>query len=119
MMMPMSKRAPRRTSIPSRSSRNTQHTLVPIVRDKLHSSRRSPRTYPQPHPTGPAHTSDLANRHDVDQEQRTVAPRQPHHVIMSWEGSGVSQLTPRGRTRTHDEAPREMLRGIDIASDAE
>jgi hypothetical protein len=35
MMVTMSKRAPRRTSTPSRSSRDTQHPLVPIVRDKL------------------------------------------------------------------------------------
>jgi hypothetical protein len=35
MMVTMSKRAPRRTSPPSRSSRDTQHPLVPIVRDKL------------------------------------------------------------------------------------
>jgi hypothetical protein len=35
MMETMSKRAPRRTSTPSRSSRDTQHPLVPIVRDKL------------------------------------------------------------------------------------
>lgn len=34
-MVTMSKRATRRTSTPSRSSRDTQHPLVPIVRDKL------------------------------------------------------------------------------------
>jgi hypothetical protein len=35
MMVTTSKRAPRRTSSPSRSPRDTQHPLVPIVRDKL------------------------------------------------------------------------------------
>jgi hypothetical protein len=35
MMVIMSKRAPRRTSTPSKSSRDTEHPLVPIVRDKL------------------------------------------------------------------------------------
>jgi hypothetical protein len=37
MMMQMSKRERKRTSIPSRSSPDTNHPLVPIVRDKLRS----------------------------------------------------------------------------------
>src|SRR5262249_1280675 len=35
MMVTMSKRAPKRMSTPSRASRDMQHPLVPIVRDKL------------------------------------------------------------------------------------